>query len=86
LPTAYVLLNTEIGSERDVLKTLKNIEGVQEAFNLLGIYDIIAQVKADNMDKLTQIITEKLQISKVHSKLTIVATKNDRSINHSVKE
>ena len=86
MPTAYVLLNTEIGSERDVLKTLKNIEGVQEAFNLLGIYDIIAQVKADNMDKLTQIITEKLQISKVHSKLTIVATKNDRSINHSVKE
>ena len=76
MPMAYVLLNTEIGSERDVLKTLRSIEGVQEAFNLLGVYDIIAQIKAESVNKLTQIINEKLQISKVHSKLTIIATDN----------
>jgi DNA-binding Lrp family transcriptional regulator len=74
LPIAYVLLNTEIGAEREVLKTLRNTEGVQEAFNLLGIYDIIARVKADTIDGLNQIISEKLQVSKVHSKLTIVVT------------
>jgi DNA-binding Lrp family transcriptional regulator len=71
---AYVLLNTEIGAERDVLKAVKKVEGVQEAFNLWGIYDIIARVKADSMDKLTKIINEKLQISKVHTKLTVVIT------------
>jgi hypothetical protein len=32
--TAYVLLNTEIGAERQVLKALKKIDGVEEAHNL----------------------------------------------------
>jgi DNA-binding Lrp family transcriptional regulator len=66
LPTAYVLLNTEIGEEREVLTTIRKTEGVQEAFNLMGIYDIIARVKADSMDGLKKIINEKLQINKVH--------------------
>ena len=74
MPLAYVLLNTEIGAEADVLKALRKIEGVQEAFNLLGIYDIIARIKADSMDKLKHIVSEKLQISKVHSKLTVIVT------------
>ena len=74
MPEAYVLLNTEIGAEREVLKNLKRIEGVQEAFNLTGIYDIIAKVKTDTADKLAQVVTEKLQVNKVHSKLTIIVT------------
>jgi DNA-binding Lrp family transcriptional regulator len=74
MPMAYVLLNTEIGSERDVLQAVKGVEGVQEAFNLWGIYDIIARVRADTMDKLMQIVNDKLQLNKVHSKLTVVVT------------
>jgi len=72
MPTAFVLLNTEIGSEREVLSTLRKMEGVQEAFNLMGVYDIIARVRADTVDGLNKIISEKLQISKVHSKTTVV--------------
>ncbi len=74
MPMAYVLLNTEIGAEREVLKTLRKTEGVQEAFNLVGIYDIIARVKADTMDGLNKIISENLQVGKVHSKLTVIVT------------
>jgi len=59
MPTAYVLINTEIGSEFDVLKELKKVEGVEEAHNLWGVYDIIASIKADTIDKLTFIITKK---------------------------
>jgi len=50
MPSAYILLNTEIGAENQVLKALKKIEGVEEAHNLWGVYDIIANVKADNME------------------------------------
>ena len=74
MPVAYVLLNTEIGAEREVLKALRKTEGVQEAFKLMGIYDIIARVNADTMEGLNQIVSEKLQVSKVHSKLTVVVT------------
>jgi DNA-binding Lrp family transcriptional regulator len=73
---AYVLLNTEIGAEREVLKALRKTEGVQEAFSLFGIYDIIARVKAETEDKLTQIINQELQLSKVNSKLTVIVTEN----------
>jgi DNA-binding Lrp family transcriptional regulator len=55
VPTAYVLLNTEIGAGSEVVKALKNLEGVESAFNLWGVYDIIASVKADSMDDLSHI-------------------------------
>jgi len=74
MPMAFVLLNTEIGAEREVLTNIRKTEGVLEAFNLMGVYDIIARVKADSIDGLYKIISEKLQISKVHSKTTIVIT------------
>jgi DNA-binding Lrp family transcriptional regulator len=73
MPTAYVLLNTEIGAENQVLKALRKIEGVQEARNLLGVYDIIANVKAETMEKLRYIITKRIgQVGRINSKLTIV--------------
>jgi DNA-binding Lrp family transcriptional regulator len=73
--TAYVLLNTEIGAENQVLKALKKIEGVEEAHSLYGVYDIIANLKAANMEKLKYIITKRIgQIGKINSKLTIIIT------------
>jgi DNA-binding Lrp family transcriptional regulator len=75
MPMAYVLLNTEIGSELNVLEALKKVEGVKEVHNLWGVYDIIASVKADTMDKLTFIITERIkEIGKVNAKLTMIIT------------
>lgn len=63
MPTAYILFNTEIGAENQVLKALKKIEGVEEAHNLWGVYDIIANIKADNMEKLKYIITKRIEKS-----------------------
>ena len=67
VPTAFVLLNTEIGAEAEVVKALKEVEGVEAAFNLWGVYDIIASVKADSMGKLAHIINKQIEeIAKVH--------------------
>lgn len=75
MPTAYVLLNTEIGAENQVLAALKKIEGVEEAHNLWGIYDIIANIKAESMEKLKYIITNRIgQIGRINSKLTMIIT------------
>ncbi len=80
MPTAYVLLNTEIGAENQVLKALRNIDGVEEAHNLWGVYDIIANVKADNMDELKHIITKKIEgIGQINSKLTMIITEHSTS-------
>jgi DNA-binding Lrp family transcriptional regulator len=73
MPTAYVLLNTEIGAQNQVLKALKKIEGVEEAHNLWGVYDIIANIKAENVEKLKLIVTKEIaKIAKINSKLTMM--------------
>ena len=75
MPTAYVFINTEIGSESNVLEELKKIEGVEEAHALWGVYDIIASIKADTINKLVSIITKQIEnIEKVTAKLTMVTT------------
>jgi len=73
LPTAYVLINTEIGAETQVRKALKRVEGVEEAHNLWGVYDIIANVKAESIEELKNIITQQIEkIAKINSKLTMI--------------
>jgi DNA-binding Lrp family transcriptional regulator len=77
MPTAYVFINTEIGSESNVLEELKKIEGVEEAHALWGVYDIIASIKADTINKLVSIITKQIEnIEKVTAKLTMVITES----------
>jgi DNA-binding Lrp family transcriptional regulator len=73
LPKAYLMINTEIGSEPNVLETLKKLEGVEEAHSLFGIYDIIASLKADTSDRLKWLITKRIdKIEKINAKLTLI--------------
>jgi len=73
MPSAFVLINTEIGAENEVLKQLKGIEGVEEAHAVYGVYDIVAKVKAETMDKLKEIVTWNIRrLDKVRSTLTMI--------------
>jgi len=79
IPTAFVLINSEIGSEADVLKDLKRVEGVEEANAVYGVYDIIARVKADTMDRLKEIVTWKVRrLDKVRSTLTMIVVEGQK--------
>jgi len=72
MSTAFVLMNTEPGSAGDVLKDLKKVEGVDEAFILYGVYDIIAKVSAKSMDHLNEIVTWHIRkIDKIRQTLTM---------------
>ncbi len=73
MPSAFVLINTEIGAEGEVLKQLRGIEGVEEAHAVYGVYDIVAKVKAETMDKLKEIVTWNIRrLDKVRSTLTMI--------------
>jgi len=75
MPIAFVLINTEIGSESDVLKVLKKVDGVVEAYSVYGVYDVIAKIKADTMDKLKEMVTWNIRrLDKVRSTLTMIVT------------
>jgi len=73
MPIAFVLVNTEIGAENEVMKTIKKVEGVDEAYAVYGVYDVVAKIKADTMDKLKEIVTWHVRrLDKVRSTLTMI--------------
>ena len=73
MPVAFVLINAEIGAEADVVKELRKIEGVEEAYTVYGVYDIVAKIRANSMDKLKEIVTWHIRrLNKVRSTLTMI--------------
>ena len=73
MPSAFVLINAEIGSEDEVLNTLKGIPNVKESYVVYGVYDIIARVEGETMEKLKDVVTWKVRrLDKVRSTLTMI--------------
>ncbi len=73
MPTAYVLLNCDLGSESDIIKKIKQVPDVIEVSGVFGVYDIIVRISSDDMDKLREIITWNIRkIDKVRSTLTMI--------------
>lgn len=73
MPKAFVLINVESGSEDDVLRELKLVPGVEEAYFSYGVYDIITKIKAETMEQLKDLVTKNVRtLSKVRSTLTLI--------------
>jgi DNA-binding Lrp family transcriptional regulator len=73
MPLAFVLINAEIGSEDEVVSELRKIGNVKESYVVYGVYDIVAKVEADSMDKLKEVVTWKIRrLEKVRSTLTMI--------------
>jgi DNA-binding Lrp family transcriptional regulator len=73
MPRAFVLINVESGSEDDVLRELRSIEGVEEAYFSYGVYDIITKIKASTMELLKEMVTRRVRtLPKVRSTLTLI--------------
>ena len=73
MPFAFVLINAEIGGEEEVLLEIKKVEGVQEAYTVYGVYDIVAKIEAETIDKLKEVVTWRIRrINKVRSTLTMI--------------
>lgn len=73
MPEAIVLINTDIGSEEEVLNLLSSIDGVVEAYIVYGVYDLVVKVRASTTEELKDVISSKIRkIPKVRSTLTMI--------------
>lgn len=73
MATAFVLINVEIGSEDEVLRSLKPISEVKEAHLVYGVYDIIARIETETMQELKDAVSRKIRrVDKVRSTLTMI--------------
>ncbi|MGD8505752.1 MAG: Lrp/AsnC ligand binding domain-containing protein [Candidatus Bathyarchaeota archaeon] len=75
MPTAFLLINVEMGSEDEVLGALTRIDAVKEANTVFGVYDIVAKIKANTVDRLKEIITWEIRrLDKVRSTTTMIVS------------
>jgi len=78
MPTTYILINSDLGSDVEIIQKIKQILGGESSIKyeiqgVYGVYDIIVKITADSMDLLRSIITNKIRkIDKVYSTLTMM--------------
>jgi len=72
METAFVLLTIELDFEEELLKVLKGVPEVKEAFRLYGVYDIIIRMEADTREDVKELIMKIKQMGKVRSTLTMI--------------
>jgi DNA-binding Lrp family transcriptional regulator len=73
MPLAYVLVNTEIGTDNIVLKEITKLNSVVEAHQVYGVYDIVVKVYTDSMKHLKEVVTWNIgKMANVESTFTLI--------------
>ena len=85
VPTAYVLLNSDLGSDESIIADIKRIlsnEGVDyEVQGGYGVYDIVLKLSSKDAEKLRTIITNKVRkIGKIQSTLTMMVIEEQENL------
>jgi len=55
---AFVAIHCETGKENQVIRSIMEIKDVKEVIGVLGLYDVIAKIEAQDSVILEQIITK----------------------------
>ena len=58
---AFVLVQSTIGHEMEVLRDLLKIQFVKEAKGTFGYYDILVKIEAKSENEITNTITKKIR-------------------------
>ncbi|HEX6330537.1 MAG TPA: Lrp/AsnC ligand binding domain-containing protein [Actinomycetota bacterium] len=58
---AYILIQTEVGKAAQVAKEVRDIDGVTEAEDVTGPYDVIVRAEAKNVDELGKLVVARIQ-------------------------
>jgi DNA-binding Lrp family transcriptional regulator len=58
---AYILIQTEVGKAAQVAKQVRELDGVAEAEDVTGPYDVIVRAEAKNVDELGKLVVARIQ-------------------------
>ena len=78
MSTSYVLINSNLGTDVQIIKEIKELLANQsdvklEIQGVYGVYDIIVKLSSDNGEKLRSIVTDDIRkIENVQSTLTML--------------
>lgn len=78
MTVAFILINSELGTEDQVIEELKKIDCVKEIQGTFGAYDIIVKAEANQTESLREYITWKIRkIQNIRSTLTLMVNANN---------
>ncbi|AJM91434.1 MULTISPECIES: Lrp/AsnC ligand binding domain-containing protein [Nitrosopumilus] len=85
MTTAYVLLNSDLGSDESIINEVKQIlteeDVTYEVQGVYGVYDIVLKLSSDDAEKLRSIITNRVRkITKVQSTLTMMVIEEQENL------
>ena len=73
---AFVLIETAVGKNKEVVAHLSQMEGVKSVDTVTGPYDIIAVVEGDSLNEIGDLITGKIHpVSGINRTVTCLAIK-----------
>ncbi len=71
---AYVLIVTEPGATRRLVETIRGLNLVQEVHEVMGPYDIVAEIQAESLQEIPGILQEQIRsLPGIHSTTSLVA-------------
>lgn len=71
-------MTCDLGSEVNVIESLKKIDGVKEVHGILGLYDLIAHVELDSEKKIQDTVTKVIRkIPKIKSTMTMTRAESE---------
>lgn len=75
LVSAYVLAKLEAGKEKEVIKQVNMVSGVQKACATYGTHDLVIEVTFESIDELDEFVFSKLRkIPQVKETITIICS------------
>ena len=78
MPTSYILINSDLGTDESIITKIKEILGDEnniqyEIQGVYGVFDIVLKLSSDDVTTLRSTITNKIRkITSVQSTLTMM--------------
>ena len=57
---AFVLIETAVGKTKEVVTSLKQLEGIKSVDTVTGPYDVISVIEAETLNEIGDLITGKI--------------------------
>ncbi len=61
MPTAYVLITSDLGNEEPTIKEIKKIPEVKEIRGVYGVFDIVVKVESEDIDHLKHAVMDEIR-------------------------
>lgn len=69
----FILINTQVGKEDEVLNAVRVLEFVEEAYIIYGEYDVIAKLTLPALELLDKMVTTIRKLNGVTRTSTLIA-------------